>query len=57
MTNHSITGRLLCIVTFALLLNACGVKNDLEIPSGQLPQNADMQDGNDPSLPPQPLGL
>jgi hypothetical protein len=59
--------RSLFIVAFAVLLNACGVKNDLEIPNAY-PQtdsdledadlgNAESQNGRDPSRPPQPLGL
>jgi hypothetical protein len=46
------TRALLCALALALLVSACGVKNDLEIPSGQ-PANADEID---PSRPPQPLG-
>ena len=46
------TSRLLCVLAFAALLNACGVKNDLEVPNGQLP----VEDERDPSRPPQPLG-
>ncbi len=47
------TSRLLFIVSIAVFLNACGVKNDLEIPNGQQP----VEDERDPSRPPQPLGL
>jgi len=55
------TSRLFLIMAFAVLLNACGVKSDLEIPNAQ-PQvdadleDADLQNGRDPSRPPQPLG-
>ncbi len=61
------TSPLLFIVSIALFLNACGVKNDLEIPNGQSRVDADLEDtdleeadldvGLDPSRPPQPLGL
>jgi hypothetical protein len=61
------TSRLLLIVSIAVFLNACGVKNDLEIPNGQPRVDADLEDANledagledgrDPSRPPQPLGL
>jgi predicted small lipoprotein YifL len=46
------TSRLLCVLAFAVLLNACGVKNDLEVPNAQ----QTIQDERDPSRPPQPLG-
>jgi hypothetical protein len=51
------TSRLFFIVIFALALNACGVKNDLEILNGQPSVDADFEDERDPSRPPQPLGL
>ncbi|MEE8438861.1 MAG: hypothetical protein V3S07_04680 [Micropepsaceae bacterium] len=56
------TSRLLFIVSIAVFLNACGVKNDLEIPNAQPRVDADLEDagledGRDPSRPPQPLGL
>ncbi len=66
------TSRVLFIVSIAVFLNACGVKNDLEIPNGQPRVDADLEDadledagledagledGRDPSRPPQPLGL
>jgi hypothetical protein len=44
-----------CLTALALVLfvAACGVKNDLGLPSG-----ADAPEGEiDPSLPPQPLGM
>jgi predicted small lipoprotein YifL len=47
------TSRLLFVLAFAVFLNACGVKNDLEIPNGQQP----VEDESDLSRPPQPLGL
>ena len=46
------TGRVVVAFVLALALAACGVKNDLEIPSGRLPP----QDETDPSRPPTPLG-
>ena len=46
------TRSLFCALALVLLVSACGVKNDLEIPSSQ-PVNADEID---PSRPPQPLG-
>ena len=39
-------------VLLSLLLIGCGVKNDLEIPSGRTPP----ADEHDPSRPPAPLG-
>jgi hypothetical protein len=42
----------LIAIALALLVAACGVKNDLEIPAGT-PQ---VENENDPSRPPQPLG-
>jgi predicted small lipoprotein YifL len=40
------------MLLFTLLLAGCGVKNDLEIPSGRPPA----ADERDSSRPPQPLG-
>ena len=51
------TGRLFLALSCALVLYACGVKNDLEIPNAQLPQDSTADEANDPSRPPQPLGL
>jgi len=43
----------LVALALALFIAACGVKNDLQLPSGD-----DTPDGEiDPSLPPQPLGM
>jgi len=42
----------LCVLSGALPLVSCGVKSDLEPPSGA----AIEQDEPDPSRPPQPLG-
>ncbi|MEY4964822.1 MAG: hypothetical protein RL274_405 [Pseudomonadota bacterium] len=42
----------LIIVALALLVTACGVKNDLVKPSGQTAP----KDESDPSRPPFPLG-
>jgi len=55
------TSRLFLLLSFALLLSACGVKNDLEIPNAQSQMdsgldNAELEVGRDPSRPPQPLG-
>jgi hypothetical protein len=47
-----VSARACLILCFALLLIGCGVKNDLEIPSGRPPA----ADERDPSRPPQPLG-
>ena len=44
--------RTIAALILVLLSYGCGVKSDLEIPSGRLPP----QEENDPSRPPQPLG-
>jgi hypothetical protein len=46
------TTRTLLALLIALLLTACGVKNDLLPPGAEQPP----QDERDPSRPPQPLG-
>lgn len=46
------TFRIVLAALVSVLLASCGVKNDLELPSGALPQ----KDRADPSKPPQPLG-
>jgi len=44
--------RLLIFAMLALVVTACGVKNDLEKPNGQ----SNSKDQPDPSKPPYPLG-
>ena len=46
------TLRILAALLVSLALVACGVKTDLELPNGALPQ----KEKTDPSKPPQPLG-
>lgn len=45
--------RALAALLLASFVYGCGVKSDLEIPNGSLPQQ---REENDPSRPPQPLG-
>ena len=44
--------KLLLLVAMALMVTACGVKNDLAKPNGQ----STTKDEHDPSKPPYPLG-
>jgi predicted small lipoprotein YifL len=48
----SLTGPMLLLITLALAVTACGVKNDLEKPNGQTTPRGEP----DPSKPPYPLG-
>jgi predicted small lipoprotein YifL len=44
--------RIVAMLLLVCAVAACGVKNDLELPSGNPPP----QEERDPSRPPQPLG-
>jgi predicted small lipoprotein YifL len=44
--------RSLCIAFVSLALLSCGVKSELELPSGAMPDKREQ----DPSRPPKPLG-
>jgi len=46
------SGRILIALLLSLVVFGCGVKNDLELPSGLPPA----EDERDPSRPPEPLG-